>query len=65
MRQNALEWLYRELKKAKISLGHAEARQNNQEERNNLEKKIATLDWLIGAVLSMKEETDCDQSGSA
>lgn len=57
MRQNALVMLYRELKKAKIALSRAEERPGvKDEELLNISKKIATLDWLIGAVLSMKEE---------
>ena len=57
MRQKALEWLYKELKKTKIALGHAVTRPGvTDEELNNLANKITTLDWLIGAVLSVKEE---------
>lgn len=47
-RQNALEYLYKELRAAKIALGRAEGKQNvTPEEIANLEKKIAALDWLI------------------
>ena len=57
MRQNALEWLYKELKKAKIALSRAGERPGvKDEELLNISNKIATLDWLIGAVLSVKEE---------
>lgn len=55
MRLIALRWLYKELKKAKIDLGHAELRQNNEEERNNLRQKIDTLDWIISVVWCARE----------
>lgn len=46
----ALEYLYKLLKQAKIALGHAEQRQNNQAERDNLQNKIDTIEWVIDAV---------------
>lgn len=52
----ALTLLYRLLKQAKTSLGNAEQRQNNQEERDNLERKITTIEWIIDAVLKAKED---------
>ena len=51
MRQLALDWLYRELKKAKIALGHAETRPGvTQEELDNLQRKIDVLDYLTTLV---------------
>lgn len=50
IRYEAQVLLYRLLREAKFSLGHAECRQNNDEERRNLEKKIAALDWIIEVV---------------
>ena len=51
MRQLALEWLYRELKKAKIALGHAESRHGvTREELDNLQRKIDVLDYLTTLV---------------
>lgn len=47
----ALYMLYSQLKQARIALGHAEQRQNNWEERENLQKKIETLEWIIGVVI--------------
>lgn len=46
----ALEYLYKLLKQAKVALGHAEQRQNNQAERDNLARKIDTIEWVIDAV---------------
>ena len=46
----ALHLLYSLLKQARISLGRAEQRRNNHEERANLAKKIDTLEWIIGVV---------------
>ena len=51
----ALRMLYGQLKKARIALGHAEERQNNWVERENLKQKIDTLEWIIGVVI----EQDC------
>lgn len=50
IRYDAQVLLYRLLREAKFSLGHAERRENNDEERRNLEKKIAALDWIIEVV---------------
>lgn len=51
MRKTALEWLYRELRKAKIALGHAESRPGvTREELDNLQRKIDVLDYLTTLV---------------
>ena len=47
MRQKALKWLDRELKMAKIALGHAESRPGvTREELDNLQRKTDVLDYL-------------------
>lgn len=51
MQTQALHMLYSQLKQARISLAHAEQRQNSWEERANLQKKIETLEWIIGVVI--------------
>lgn len=56
IKQGALHYLYKQLKNAKISLGQAENRNNNMEERMNLQSKIDILDWVIGVVIKEKEE---------
>ena len=51
MRQKAIKWLYRELKRAKIALGYAESRQGvTHEERLALQTKIDVLDYLTTLV---------------
>lgn len=54
MIQQSLEWLYRELKRTKIALGHLESRSGCDIclDRQNLERKQAIVEWLIGRVLS-------------
>ena len=51
-REDALRFLYKHLKDAKIALGRAENRPNvKQEELANLERKIAVMDWIIPLVI--------------
>lgn len=54
MSTEALAWLYRELKRTKIALGHLESRSGCGccKERQDLERKQAVVEWLIGRVLS-------------
>lgn len=53
IREDALKYIYKELKQAKIALGRAETKPNvSQEELDNLQKKIAVLDWLTPFALS-------------
>lgn len=50
--KESLDWLYKELRAAKIAKGHAERRPGvTQEELENLDKKIAIIDFCIGCVL--------------
>lgn len=49
---HALEWLYRELKRAKIAYAHAERRPGvRQAELEAIENKIEIVDWLIGETI--------------
>lgn len=58
-RKLALEWLYRELRKAKIALGHAESRPGvAREELDNLQRKIGVLDYLTTLVNKEPVEED-------
>lgn len=51
----ALTYLYKELKRLKISLANAEIRPNiTTEELQNIENKIFIVDYLIG--ITLKEE---------
>lgn len=52
----ALHLLYSQLWKTRIDLGHAESRQRNRDEQENLKQKIDTLEWIIGVVT--KEDDD-------
>ena len=61
-KQAALEYLKRHLRQAEISLCQAEQRKNNQAERENLAKKMDTLDWIIG-IVTKTEEGEVDEDG--
>jgi hypothetical protein len=55
MREIALEWLYKELKKTRVTIGHAEGKPNvKQRELDDLRGKIDLLEYLCGLVT--KEE---------
>lgn len=57
IRENALSFLYRELRAAKIALGHAEGRPGvTQDELDNLQKRIDAIDWMLPIVI--KEESN-------
>ena len=50
----SLDWLYKQQRKAQISLAHAEERQKGCpacREIEDLKRKLAVLDWLIGAAI--------------
>lgn len=52
IRDNALSFLYRELRVAKIALGRAEGRPGvTWEELDNLQKKIDAIDWILPIVI--------------
>ena len=56
-REDALRFLYKNLREAKIAFGRAENRPNvKQEEFDNLQRKIAVMDWVIPLVIQAKEE---------
>ena len=57
MREDALRFLYKHLREAKIALGRAENRPGvKQEELDNLQRKIAVMDWIIPLVIQVKED---------
>lgn len=57
IRDNALKWLYRELKATKIALGHAETRPGvTQKELDCLRSRIETIEWITPLVLKAEEE---------
>lgn len=52
MREKALRWLYREIKRARNHLGYAECRHGvTTEELNALQNKIDVLEYLCGLVI--------------
>lgn len=56
-REDALRFLYKHLRESKIALGHAESRPGvTREELDNLEQKIAAIDWMIPLVIKAEDE---------
>ena len=60
MQQKSLYYLHKELRNAKISLGHAESKPGAEDEIRNLEKKIAMLEWTFDRIIALPEEGDDD-----
>lgn len=57
MWERALDYLYYELKKARIALGHAEWKPNvNHQELDDLRGKLDILEYLCGLVI--KEDVE-------
>lgn len=57
MREKALEWLYKELKKTRVTIGHAEGKTGvKQRELDDLRGKIDILEYL--AALVTKEDVE-------
>lgn len=57
MREIVLKWLYKELKKTRVALGHAEGKQGvKQRELDDLRCKIDLLEYLCGLVI--KEDVE-------
>ena len=56
IRENALSYLHRELRAARIALGRAETRPGVTEtELENLRRKIDVLEWTAAVVLKEDE----------
>ena len=56
MQQKSLYYLHKELRSAKIALGHAESKPSAEEEKRNLERKIAMLEWTFDVVMGAKDD---------
>lgn len=57
MREIALKWLYKELKKTRVAFGNAEWKPNvKQRELDNLRGRIDLLEYLCGLVI--KEDVE-------
>lgn len=53
MKSKALEWLYKELKHTRVSLGIAEMRKGIQsEELDNLRHRIRCIEYAIACVIA-------------
>ena len=59
MQQKSLYYLHKELRSAKISLGHAENKPGAEEEKRNLERKIAMLEWTFDVVMGANDDGGC------
>lgn len=56
-REDALRFLYKNLREAKTALGGAESRPGvTAEELANLKKKIDVIDWIVPLVIAAGEE---------
>lgn len=56
-REKALNWLYGQLRKKRISLGKAERKPNAAAaEIESLESAIEAIEWIIGVVLEGKDD---------
>ena len=56
MRDEALKYLHKQLKKAKIAQGYAEStKATTQKELDNIQRKIDVLEWIIPVVLKEEE----------
>ena len=51
----ALKWLYTQLKKKRVALGHAEQK-GNEREINDIKQSIETIEWIIEAVMKGKND---------
>jgi hypothetical protein len=57
MKHQALDWLYKELKKKRIALGRAEAKPNAPAgELEDIKKAIEIIEWLTDVALNSKAE---------
>lgn len=56
MRDKALEWIEKQIRKTRISIGQAEQKPNAEEEIYHLYGKLEILEWMSQKVLAAKEE---------
>lgn len=55
--QQALEWLYKQLRQKRVALGNAERKPNASAEIDDIKAAIDTIEWIIGVVL--EQDTEC------
>ena len=51
IQNRAMHYLYKKIKRARISIGQAENKPNSAQEIANLQKKIEVLEWLAGVAI--------------
>lgn len=56
MRERALEWVEKQIRKTRIAIGHTERKPNASEETSRLYGKLEMLEWLSQKVLAAGEE---------
>lgn len=55
MRERAFEWVEKQIRKTRISIGHAESKPNAFDEVDGLYDRLEMLEWLSQLVLGAKE----------
>ena len=60
MRDRALYWVERQIRKTRISIGQAEQKPNAYDEVEGLYDKLEILEWLSQLVLGAKEDEKND-----
>lgn len=56
MRDRALHWVERQIRKTRIGIGHAEKKPNSHDEVKGLYEKLEVLEYISQLVLGAKEE---------
>lgn len=56
MRERALEWVEKQIRKTRIAIGYAEEKPNASEEISCLYGKLEMLEWMSQKVLAEREE---------
>ena len=55
MRDQAFAWVEKQIRKTRISIGHAESKPNAYDEVDGLYNKLEILEWISQLVLGAKE----------
>jgi hypothetical protein len=55
MRDRAFQWIEKQIRKTRISIGHAEQKPNAYDEVDSLYDRLAVLEWISQLVLGAKE----------
>lgn len=60
MRDRALYWVERQIRKTRISIGQAEQKPNAYDEVDSLYDRLEVLEWISQLVLGAKEDEKND-----